>query len=135
MKLKLQENKVNQLLMVNADDEQSLDADFSLGFEPVFYEDKPREFSLKFDFEYITEDDKYLRIDYHSLFVTDSDIDEGFRQSKFPTVNAPAIAFPFLRAFVANLLISSGNKPILLPSINFVNFSGEDIPKPTTSLQ
>lgn len=134
MKLKLQENKVNQLIMVDADDDQKLNADFSLGFEAVFYDDRPREFSLIFDFEYITEDNKYLRIDYHSLFMTDSDIDDAFRKSKFPTVNTPAIAFPFLRAFVANLLISSGNKPIILPSINFVNFSGEDIPKPTTHI-
>lgn len=130
MKLTLSENKVNQLILVDADKDQSLSSDFSLGFEPVFSEDNGREFKVVFDFEYITENDKYLRLDYHSYFSTDSDIDDEFRNSKFPIVNAPAIAFPFLRAFVANLLISGGHQPVLLPSINFTNYSKENIAKP-----
>ncbi|MEX5768875.1 protein-export chaperone SecB [Serratia nematodiphila] len=129
MKLKLQENKVNQLLLTEASGE-TLASDFSLGFEPVFSEDDPSEFRIVFDFEYITKDDKYLRVDFHSIFKTDSEIDQGFKDSKFPIVNAPAIAFPFLRAFVANLLISGGHQPILLPSINFSNFKKEEISPP-----
>lgn len=130
MKLSLSENKVNQLILVDAEEDQTLSSDFNLNFEPVFLEENPRQFKILFDFEYITADKKYLRVDFHSYFVTDSDIDEGFRTSKFPVVNAPAIAFPFLRAFLANLLISSGHQPILLPSINFQNFAQENIPKP-----
>jgi len=130
MKLSLSENKVNQLILVDAEEDQVLSSDFSLNFEPVFLDENPRKFKVLFDFEYITADKKYLRVDFHSHFITDSDIDEGFRESKFPVVNAPAIAFPFLRAFLANLLISSGHQPVLLPSINFQNFAQENISKP-----
>lgn len=59
-----------------------------------------------FDFELLDE------------FVTDS-----FKLSDFPKVNAPAIAFPYLRAFVSNLTLQSGLKPIILPSINFVHLN------------
>ncbi|MGP2459544.1 protein-export chaperone SecB [Pantoea ananatis] len=129
MKLRLQESKVNQLLFVDADG-QTIETEFSLGFEPVYHEDNLNLFTIVFDFAYITEDEKYLRVDYQCNFTTDGELDEKFKNSKFPIVNAPAIAFPFLRAFVANFLMSSGYKPILLPSINFVNFSKEDISKP-----
>lgn len=130
MKLQLHVNKVNQLIIVDAED-RKLDTQFGLSFEPVFSDDNVREFKIVFDFEYITEENKYLRIDYHSFFTTDSDIDDDFRNSKFPVINAPAIAFPFLRSFVATLLISSGYQPVLLPSVNFVNFIKEDISTPT----
>ncbi|UJL36647.1 protein-export chaperone SecB [Pantoea agglomerans] len=129
MKLRLQDSKVNQLLLVEADG-QTIESDFSLGFEPVYHEENLNLFTVMFDFAYITEDDKYLRIDFQCNFTTDGQLDDEFKNSKFPVVNAPAIAFPFLRAFVANFLMSSGYKPILLPSINFVNFSKEEISKP-----
>lgn len=130
MKLSLKENKVNQLILVDAEENQTLHSDFRLNFEPVFYAEDSRKFKIVFDFEYITTDRKYLRIDYQSYFITDSDINEDFRNSKFPVINAPAIAFPFLRAFLANLLISGGYPPVLLPSINFLHYTQEDISKP-----
>ena len=50
------------------------------------------------------------------------DIDEKFKESNFPIINAPAIAYPFLRAFVSNFFVSSGYYPILLPTYNFTKF-------------
>jgi preprotein translocase subunit SecB len=52
-------------------------------------------------------------------FQTDSAIDEDFKSSKFPFVNAPAIAYPFFRAFIANTLLNSGIEVMYLPSVNF----------------
>ncbi|HHR6317753.1 TPA: protein-export chaperone SecB [Providencia alcalifaciens] len=130
MKLSLKENKVNQLILVDAEENQTLDSEFRLNFEPVFSAEDPRQFKIVFDFEYITTDRKYLRIDYQSFFITDSDINDDFHNSTFPVINAPAIAFPFLRAFLANLLISGGYPPVLLPSINFVHYAKENISKP-----
>lgn len=130
MKLSLKENKVCQLILVDAEGDQTLHSDFNLSFEPVFYDEDARKFKIVFDFEYITTDRKYLRIDYQSYFITDSDINEDFRNSKFPIINAPAIAFPFLRAFLANLLVSGGYPPVLLPSINFLHYAQENISKP-----
>lgn len=52
-------------------------------------------------------------------FQTDSEINEEFKTSKFPFVNAPAIAYPFFRAFIANTLLNCGLEIMYLPSVNF----------------
>ncbi|MDC5615323.1 protein-export chaperone SecB [Acinetobacter baumannii] len=52
-------------------------------------------------------------------FKVDSDINDEFKSSKFPFVNAPAIAYPFFRAFIANTLVNCGLEVMYLPSVNF----------------
>lgn len=37
----------------------------------------------------------------------------------FVNVNAPAIAYPYLRAFVSNIVLQAGMAPIILPPVNF----------------
>ncbi|HFK4861180.1 TPA: hypothetical protein ACJFRV_000505 [Escherichia coli] len=123
MKLFLKESFVNRLLLVDAEG-RTIDSGFALRFKPLFSEEG-NEFTVMFDFYYITETDKALRVEFHSVFCTDSVIDEDFKKSRFPVVNAPAISFPFLRAFIANFLISVGCNPILLPSFNFTTFEAE----------
>lgn len=61
-----------------------------------------------------------FKVSYQSFFTTNVEISDEFKKSTFPKVNAPAIAFPFYRAFIANFLLNSGFEPILLPSVNFV---------------
>jgi preprotein translocase subunit SecB len=61
----------------------------------------------------------HLSIQYVGLFQTSEPIDEVFKNSDFPIVNAPAIAYPYLRAFIANLTLNAGYEPVNLPSINF----------------
>ena len=56
----------------------------------------------------------------YTFEVLDEAITEEFKLSSFPRINAPAIAFPFLRAFISNLTLQAGMKPVILPSINFV---------------
>ncbi len=51
--------------------------------------------------------------------VIDGEIDEAFIASPFPRVNAPAIAFPYLRAMISTITLQAGLKPVMLPSINF----------------
>lgn len=60
-------------------------------------------------------------------FTTDTEIDEEFKISDFPKINAPAIAFPYLRAYISNLTLQSGYDPVILPSINFVQMAKEGI--------
>jgi len=38
----------------------------------------------------------------------------------FVNVNAPAIAYPYLRAFVSNLVMQAGMNPIIIPPLNFM---------------
>lgn len=53
-------------------------------------------------------------------FKTNEDFEDEYLKSKFALINAPAIGYPFLRAFIANTLVNSGYETIMLPTINFV---------------
>ena len=61
-----------------------------------------------------------LEIDFVAWFEADGPITEDFLQSQWALVNAPAIAFPFLRSFVSTLTLNAGYRPVLLPTINFL---------------
>lgn len=58
---------------------------------------------------------------YLAEFTTDVDLNDDFKKSEFPYVNAPAIAYPFFRAFIGSTLLNCGLEPIYLPSVNFVS--------------
>lgn len=80
------------------------------------------EFKLKIE-------DKQFDLFIEAMFhfeLMDESVTEEFKLSSFPKVNAPAIAFPYLRAFVSNLTLQSGLEPIILPSINFVKLAEEN---------
>lgn len=89
----------------------------------------PREkniFIVVFNFTLENEEEKYsMETDYEAVFTTDIDIDDDFRESSFPKVNAPAIAFPYLRAFISNITQQAGYNPVVLPSLNFVELAKE----------
>ena len=63
---------------------------------------------------------------FFNFEIVDEKITEDFKLSSFPKINAPAIAFPYLRAFVSNLTLQSGLEPVILPSINFVQLANND---------
>ncbi|MRA09683.1 hypothetical protein F4T81_03520 [Acinetobacter nosocomialis] len=65
------------------------------------------------------EDDGILKIDFISRFTSKTPITEEFKKSNFPKVNAPAIAYPFMRSFINNFFINAGYDPVLLPTYNF----------------
>ncbi|MRJ09339.1 preprotein translocase subunit SecB [Ornithobacterium rhinotracheale] len=84
-------------------------------------------FGVKFK---LSIEDELLNLNIEALFnfcVIDEDITEEFKLSSFPKINAPAIAFPYLRAFISNLTLQSGFPPIILPSINFVKMAEDNI--------
>lgn len=128
MKINIVENKVLSLIMQDLPD----DDDFALDKKGSEDSGKVKsKFSIKLDFEekhffvtfdlkMLTSDGQGMQVKYKSKFVTDSAIDEEFISSNFPYVNAPAISYPFLRAFVSNLTLNAGYSPVMLPSVNFV---------------
>lgn len=63
---------------------------------------------------------------FFNFEIVDEKMTEDFKLSSFPKINAPAIAFPYLRAFVSNLTLQSGLEPVILPSINFVQLANND---------
>ncbi|WP_323169881.1 protein-export chaperone SecB [Pseudomonas bubulae] len=93
--------------------------------------DEKAEFSIKLKFEeesffvifsinIVTKEGVAIEAVYQSKFVTDELIDLDFINKDFAYVNAPAIAYPYLRTFISNFTLNAGYSPIMLPSINFV---------------
>ena len=65
----------------------------------------------------IENEDKSLRIQVGIIGVFESDVDIT-KEKSFIEVSAPAIIFPYIRAYVSNLTSMSGIQPILLPTYN-----------------
>lgn len=99
-------------------------------FEPVFYpeKEKQRDFALDFTIK-MNNDDGTLFIEVHALayFKTTQIIDENFRNSDWVKVNAPAIAFPFLRAYISTVTLNSGISPVILPAFNFTKLKNKPV--------
>lgn len=67
----------------------------------------------------IEDDNKYLDIQVVAggLFEFDKNLTDLEKQAFF-SVNAPAILFPYVRAYITTLTSLSGIKPIILPTLN-----------------
>lgn len=59
-----------------------------------------------------------LQVQAFSHFEIKGDVSEEVYKN-YTTINAPAIAYPYLRAFISNVVIQTGMKPIILPPLNF----------------
>lgn len=81
-----------------------------------------KSFNLLFEVK-IRDIDFDMSISMLAIFGLDEEITEKFKVSDFPKINAPAIAFPYLRALISNITLQAGFKPVMLPSINFVEFA------------
>jgi len=67
-----------------------------------------------------------FQVEFHTVFQCSENITQDFLNSEFSKISAPAIGFPYLRAFVSNLSVQAGLSPIILPSINFVQFHNNE---------
>ena len=76
-------------------------------------------FSIKFNLHLIEKDKLEIKLEYLTVFESDDPISKEFIEGHFVNVNAPAIAYPYLRAFVSNLTLNSGLGGIILPTMNF----------------
>jgi preprotein translocase subunit SecB len=117
--LQLKSSKVVSLIL-----EESKDTVEKTGFNldvgtKIPVEDDAQNFSIELRTELQLKEGYIVKIVYLSEFETNQPIDDDFRNSNFPKVNAPAIAFPFFRAFISTFLLNAGYEPIILPSINF----------------
>lgn len=62
----------------------------------------------------------FVKVEAHNHFKLNQEITESFKKSAFVNISAPAIAFPYVRAFISNMTLNAGYDPIILPSFNFV---------------
>ena len=99
---------------------------FDLTLDDLLYSNNDKGFAkifkirLRVELEY---DIVNFDIEYHAIFESVNPINEEFLNSDFVKISAPAIGFPFLRSYVSSISVQSGIPPIILPSINFVEWS------------
>jgi preprotein translocase subunit SecB len=117
--LQLKSSKVVSLILEEAKDTVE-NTGFTLDVgTKIPIEDNAKDFAIELRTELQLKEGYIVKIVYVSEFVTNEPIDNSFRESSFPKVNAPAIAFPYFRAFISTFLLNAGYEPIILPSINF----------------
>lgn len=125
MKISIDEARVVSLGLKKLTDGQGSDIeDLKVRFDPVFYEDK-NSYSIVFDIKLSHKNELYVELKYQAEFKTSDPIDEKFQESPFVYVNSPAIAYPFLRASLASIILNCGYDPVMLPAINFTKFKNE----------
>ena len=110
------------------------DISFKIGFDPsgkILSESN--KFELKLNV--LIEDEKNLfRIEIESIggFTFDSNIKHE-TLSKMFYINAPAILFPYIRAYITTLSTLSGLQPIIIPTLNLSNL-GKELEKNTITI-
>lgn len=125
MKLKLLDYRVVNLNLESIEQDSYEAHNFNemdLQVGQFYPEDKDNIFGIGFRVAF-NQNGYALKAELRFFFETDEIITDEFRNSSFPLVNAPAIAFPYLRSFLSIITMQSGYPPVVLPSINFVEFA------------
>jgi preprotein translocase subunit SecB len=82
---------------------------------------KNNQFVLKMDFRIWDEKENMkIQVVASGLFEFDPDCTEKELGSYFNT-NAPALIFPYLRAYITSLTALSGTAPVILPTLNLAH--------------
>jgi preprotein translocase subunit SecB len=101
------------------DDNLTEELDMKIGYSIMFSETNINRFFIKFKVKLLNKEGNFdARFTMIALFEAENDIDEAFKNSLLVKINAPAIAFPFLRSFIMTMSVNAGFKPIIIPSIN-----------------
>lgn len=123
--ISLTNTKVNNLIITQNDNECPV-KDLKLSFKNYFNKSEDKTFRLVFEIIVPHKEGLIFNVEYEAIFITNEPIDENFMISPFTKINAPAIAFPFLRAYISTLMTLSGYSPLILPTINFSENISED---------
>ena len=110
-------------------------SDFSIGFEPrAFINAKQSNFQLHLRVK-INDKNNVIKIDIYSIanYQFDQEISKE-RLNQYFYTNAPAILFPYIRAYISTLTNLSGYKPINLPTLNLTSLR-EELEKNTTEVE
>lgn len=106
-----------QLQSLEDDSEETL----HLGFEAKYSESQDTIFQIEFEIE-LRSKDAHMKVVFEAEFEVEGKIEGELKSSPFVRVNAPAIAYPFLRSFISTTLLQAGYVPVILPTINFTAF-------------
>jgi len=109
-----------KLLSLSYQTDQEINEDnLAINFESSYADDDDRKFIVRFYVDIASKNGTSISLEYGGLFETNASITEEFQNGSFPTVNAPAIVFPYLRSFLNTFTLNAGDTPITLPTVNF----------------
>ena len=100
MKIKLLDYRVVDLCLQASERDGQLDMasnDLSLEVGQLYPDDEKNIFGIGFKVSFRQEGFK-VKAEMRFFFETDSVITDDFKNGPFPAINAPAIAFPYLRS-------------------------------------
>lgn len=120
MQLKLKSNVVKELHIVDLDPESEKKKKVIFDYETIENKENNQEFAVLFHFNLFSDKGFEFKLKHAFIFECDEPISEKFWLGNFHSVNAPAIAYPYLRAFVSTVLLNAGLESVSLPSVNFV---------------
>lgn len=114
----------------NPEKKDSSNKKFNLDLDNLLFQDSPNHFvkvfKVELNFESPDKDEIYdMSVEYHALFECGMNITEDFLNGDFVKISAPAIGFPYVRSFISTFSVQGGIPPIILPSINFIQFNKE----------
>lgn len=123
MKLQIQEYKISELHLVKQPFAQEREKmEMNLQVAQTRAPESSNSFLIAFKIKLLS-DEFQLELTMVFKFMADCEITDEFMNGPFPKINAPAIAFPYVRAYISNLTLQSGYTAVMLPSINFVELS------------
>jgi len=105
----------------NPQDKENDKFEQNLTYSIFHFTEAPDEFSVLFQLK-IEKNFYEIECIYETKFKVSEKITEEFLNSDFAKISAPAIGFPFLRAFVSFLTLTAGYKSLMLPSVNFTKY-------------
>ena len=108
--------KMNYFLL--KEKEKREDNSLGLKFKNFFNDKYKKSFKIAFYLK-LEGEDFNLDIDAIFNFTADKEITEEFKKSDFPRINAPAIAYPYLRAYVSNFNLAIRSKPCYASNYQF----------------
>ncbi|HBC3859689.1 protein-export chaperone SecB [Vibrio parahaemolyticus] len=126
MKLRLK-NTFVESLSISAQEGLEKTEGLALQFGCAFSEQSDNTFQVIFEMQLNVEKagaqtdipSHLFDLKYVAVFELDDPITQEFIDGLFPKVNAPAIAYPYMRAFIGTTLLNAGFDPVMLPSVNF----------------
>ena len=131
MEIQLISTKVGSLRFTELGQGESSDAtnkpSMRLNFITEYSETDNTLFEIKFFINYNINGKFAMELEYLARFKASDVLDEKFKTSSFTQINAPAIAFPYLRSYVSTLTLNSGYEPLILPTINFVRLGEQKV--------
>ncbi|MBK9639259.1 MAG: protein-export chaperone SecB [Bacteroidetes bacterium] len=119
-------------MKISKQNEIEFQPNFSLTIQNLRFLNSVNAFGINFKINLISQNSQSeewvsIKVEYHAIFECDSEITDEFLESSFVRISAPAIGFPYVRSFISNITLQAGIPPVILPSINFVQFNQEAI--------